>query len=153
MRLTLCCMLLIAPLQAGCSKATSHDPAEEAPPNEAWITPQQLRDARIQLRPVAEEDVGGVVTASGKITFDDLRVSHVYSPVTGRVVRILAQLGDRVTKGSPLAVIESPDVGVAFSDLNKAEADLAASRREFARQTELFEAHAASQKDYEADRK
>ena len=36
------------------------------------------------------------------------------------MTRILAQPGERVKKGAPLAVIESPDVGNAFSDLGKA---------------------------------
>ena len=53
-------------------------------------------------------------------------------------------------KGAPLAVIESPDVGNAFADLGKAEADLTAARHDLARQKELYEAHASSQKDYEA---
>src|SRR6185312_11985441 len=42
------------------------------------------------------------------------------------------------------------DVGTAFSDLAKAHADLEAADRDFKRQKELFDAHAASQKDYEA---
>ena len=33
------------------------------------------------------QDVGGAIVTSGKVTFDDLRVSHVFSPVTGRVVQ------------------------------------------------------------------
>src|SRR5207248_5152243 len=83
-------------------------------------------------------------------TFDDLRVFHAFSPVTGRVVRIDAQPGQRVKKGQSLAVIESPDVGNAFSDLAKAHADLTAAEHDYKRQKELFDAHAASQKDYEA---
>jgi cobalt-zinc-cadmium efflux system membrane fusion protein len=108
-----------------------------------------VKDAQLQIRPVAEEVVGGVVTTSGKVTFDDLHVSHVYSPVTGRVTKILAQLGERVKKGAPLAIIDSPDVGSAYSDLAKAQADLTASEADYKRQKELYEAHAGSQKDYE----
>ena len=69
--------------------------------------------------------------------------------MTGRVVRIEAQPGQRVKKGAPLAIIESPDVGTAFSDLGKAHADLDAAEHDFKRQKELFDAHAASQNDYE----
>ena len=53
-------------------------------------------------------------------------------------------------KGAPLAVIESPDVGNAFADLGKAQADLIAAEHDFKRQKELFDAHAGSQKDFEA---
>ena len=37
---------------------------------------------------------------------------------------MFAQLGERVKKGEPLAVIESPDIGTATSDVGKAKADL-----------------------------
>jgi cobalt-zinc-cadmium efflux system membrane fusion protein len=41
-------------------------------------------------------------------------------------------------------------VGNAFADLGKAEAELIAAQHEFQRQKDLYEAHAGSQKDFEA---
>jgi cobalt-zinc-cadmium efflux system membrane fusion protein len=136
---------------AGCHRANSAAAQQPQPPaGEAWLTKQQVKNANLAVEAVVDQDVGGAVVTSGKVTFDDLRVSHVFSPVTGRVVRIDAQPGERVKKGHPLATIESPDVGNAFSDLAKANADLVASEHDFKRQKELFDAHAASQKDFEA---
>jgi cobalt-zinc-cadmium efflux system membrane fusion protein len=141
-------LLLVA---AGCSGHSSSAATQPQPPSgEAWLTAQQVKNAGLVVQPVADQDVGGAVVTSGKVTFDDLRVSHVFSPVTGRVVRIEAQPGQRVKKGQPLAVIESPDVGNAFSDLAKAHAEMTAAEHDYKRQKELFDAHAASQKDYEA---
>jgi membrane fusion protein, heavy metal efflux system len=134
---------------AGCGGHASNAAQPQPPAGEAWLTPQQVKNANLTVQTVTDQDVGGAVVTSGKVTFDDLRVSHQFSPVTGRVVRIEAQPGQRVKKGAPLAVIESPDVGNAFSDLAKAHADLEAAERDFKRQKELFDAHAASQKDYE----
>src|SRR5262249_36259474 len=89
------------------------------------------------------------VAAGGKVTFDDLKVTHVYSPVTGRVTRVLANPGQRVKKGTPLCAIASPDVGTAFSDVAKANADLQAAEHEYRRQQELLEATAAAPKALE----
>jgi cobalt-zinc-cadmium efflux system membrane fusion protein len=133
---------------AGCHR-TSSAATRQPPAGEAWLTPQQVKNANLIVAPVTDEDVGGAVVTSGKVTFDDLRVAHVFSPVTGRVVRIDAEPGRRVKKGASLAVIESPDVGSAFSDLAKAHADLEAAERDYERQKDLYDAHAASQKDYE----
>src|SRR4029077_1045013 len=72
-----------------------------------------------------------------------------FSPVTGRVVRIVAQLGQRVKKGDALAVIESPDVGNAVSDVHKAEADLIAAEHDFKRKKDLYEQKAGSASDLE----
>jgi cobalt-zinc-cadmium efflux system membrane fusion protein len=74
----------------------------------------------------------------------------VFSPVTGRIRRILADPGARVKKGTPLATIESPDVGNASADLDKANADLVAAGHDLRRQKELYDAHAGSERDFES---
>jgi cobalt-zinc-cadmium efflux system membrane fusion protein len=121
----------------------------EPPSNEVWLWNDQVAAAKLMVEPLAPQPVGGLVVTSGRVTFDDLKVAHVISPVTGRVVRIEAQPGQRVKKGDTLAVIESPDVGSAFSDVQKAQADLTSAEKEFKRQKELFDVHAGSQRDLE----
>jgi len=135
---------------AGChkSQAAIKNPVQP-PAGEAWLTAEQVKEAKIEMAPVEEQNVDDTVVASGRVTFDDQRVTHIFSPVTGRVTRIEANLGQRVKKGDVLATIESPDVGIASSDLGKAQADLIAAEHDYNRQKELFAAHAASQKDYE----
>ncbi len=136
---------------AGCQSAPAATKHEVQPPqDEVWLTEQQVRDAKVQMQAVGKHPVGNEIVTSGKVAFDDLRVSHVFSPVTGRIKRILADPGQRVKKGAPLATIESPDVGNTFADLDKAQADLIASEHEARRQQELYEAHAGSQRDFEA---
>lgn len=142
--------LAVALCAAGCGGKPAAAETPATPANEAWLTPQQVKEAKLAIAPLVDQSVGGAIVTGGKVTFDDLRVAHVYSPVTGRVVRIDAQPGQRVKKGASLVVIESPDVGTATSDLAKAQADLAAGEHDFKRQKELFEAHAGSQKDYES---
>jgi cobalt-zinc-cadmium efflux system membrane fusion protein len=131
----------------GCHKSqAASEPAGPQPPaGEVWLTPAQVADAKIEVQGILEHDVDDTILTSGRVTFDDLRVGHVYSPVTGKVVKIAAQLGARVKKGDGLATIESPDIGSAVSDVNKAEADLIASEHDFKRQQELMEQHATSQ--------
>ncbi len=147
--------LLAAPTLAACasgchkSQASEGAPAVTVPPGQAWLTPQQIKDAKIEFEEIAEQNVDDTILTSGKVTFDDQRVAHIYSPVSGRVTRIDAQLGARVKKGAPLAVIESPDIGIASSDVGKASADLIAADHDFKRQKDLYDNHAASQKDLE----
>lgn len=124
----------------------------QAPASEVWLTAAQMAAAHLSIEPLALRPVGGTVMTSGRVTFDDMRVAHVFSPVTGRISNIAAQPGQRVKKGDALCVIDSPDVGQVFSDLAKAHADLDAVDHEYKRQSELFEAHAGSQRDYENSR-
>ena len=133
----------------GCGRPSGPAPAQ-APANEVWLTPDQDKAAKLVVEPLAEHAVGGLVQTVGRLTFDDRRVSHVFSPLSGRVTRLLVDPGQRVRAGQPLALIVSPDLGSASSDARKAEASLAAAQAEFSRQKELFEAHAGAKRDLEA---
>jgi cobalt-zinc-cadmium efflux system membrane fusion protein len=140
---------LLVALAMGCETKAATPTTPQPPDGEVWMTREQVSEAHVQVEPVISRPVGDEVVTSGRVTFDDLRVSHVFSPVTGRVTRILADPGQRVKKGAPLAIIESPDVGNAFADLAKAQADLLAAQHDFLRQQDLYQAHAGSQRDFE----
>ncbi len=127
-----------SPLQAAESLA-------QPPLGEVWLTRDQLRESNIGVQPVAEQPLADAVVTGGRVALEDPLVGHVFSPVTGRVVRIEADLGAHVKRGQVLAVIESPDVGVAVSDMAKARADLIAAEHDFTRQRDLAAGHAAAQ--------
>ena len=134
----------------GCKQQAHRPPTADPPSSEIWLWQDQIAGAKLTVEPLAPQPVGGLVVTSGRVTFDDLKVAHVMSPVTGRVSRIEAQPGQRVKQGDTLAVIESPDVGSAFSDVEKAHADFISAEKDFKRQKELFDVHAGSQRDLEA---
>jgi membrane fusion protein, heavy metal efflux system len=131
------------------SQASSPDQGPKIPNGEVWLTTEQVKEAKLEVEPLDEQDVDDTILTSGKVTFDDLKVSHVFSPVSGRVTKIDAQLGQHVTKGDALATIASPEIGAVSADLGKAQADMIAAEHDFKRQKELFESHATSQKDLE----
>jgi cobalt-zinc-cadmium efflux system membrane fusion protein len=139
-------------LEVSCrqSQAAPEAASPQPGPGEVWLTPAEAADAKIKVDAVREQDVEDTVVTSGTVTLDDQRTGHVFSPVTGRVVKIAAQLGQRVKKGEALAIIESPDIGSAVSDTHKAEADLVAAEHDLKRKKDLFEQQAASAADVEA---
>jgi len=132
------------------SQGPAEVPQLQPPDGEVWLTPQQVIDAKIEVQPIQARDVDDTILTAGTITLDDLRTGHVFSPVTGRVITILAGLGQRVTTGAPLAVIESPDIGNAVSDVHKAQADLIAADHDVKRKKALYEAKAGPLADLEA---
>ncbi len=134
---------------AACDRKAGAGTLPPAPPNEVLLTKEQMARMKIVTAPVDLQDVDDTVLASGKVAYDDQKVIHVFSPVAGKAVKVVAQLGTPVKKGDPLVVIESPEIGVATSDVGKAKADLIAAEHDFQRQKELLDAHAASQKDFE----
>jgi cobalt-zinc-cadmium efflux system membrane fusion protein len=147
-----CALILLGLPAVGCHKSqAAAEPAQaQPPPGEVWLSQQQVVDAKIDVKEVTNQDVDDTILTSGRVALDDLRSGHVFSPVTGRVVKIDAQLGQRVKKGDPLATLESPDIGNTVSDVHKAEADLIAAQHDYERKKELFEQKAGSAADLEA---
>ncbi len=137
------------PALTGCREsASAAEPVKES--GVAWLTQDQVRSAKIEVAQAAEHAVDIVVATTGRVAFDDQRVAHVYSPVTGRVVTVDAALGQRVKRGAALATIVSPEVGQWSSDLHRADADLVAAEHDFKRKSELLAVKAVAQADYDA---
>jgi cobalt-zinc-cadmium efflux system membrane fusion protein len=149
-RTLLAVAVLVLPGLTGCRQEAS---AREAPsPNadQVALSPEKLESSKIEVATVDEQALDDVVTTSGRVTFEDVKVAHIVSPVTGRVVTLNAVLGQRVKKGDTLATIRSPDIGQASADLSKAKAALTAAEHNYKRKKDLFETEAASAAEYEA---
>lgn len=149
MRQRIAVLALFAVLESlsACHRA---EPVESTPPpGETWLTEAQIQGARLVIGPAGKRVLALHIVTAGRVAFDENRVAHVFSPVSGRITKVLGTFGQRLGKHEPLAVIESPDLGSARSDLIKARADLVAAEHEFARQRDLFEHHAAAERDFE----
>lgn len=75
------------------------------------------RAAAIEIRPAATAPLEQVTTLTGKISLNEDRVAHIYPLVDGRVDEVNVSLGDTVTEGQLMAVIQSREVGQAMLQL------------------------------------
>lgn len=90
-----------------------------------------------------------VESLNARLDYDDNRTARVFSPVAGRVIKIIAEAGDTVKAGDPLLQIDSPDFATAAADRVKADADWARKKQAFERAKQLFESKGISQRDLE----
>jgi cobalt-zinc-cadmium efflux system membrane fusion protein len=74
----------------------------------------------------------------------------VFTPITGRVVKILAEIGQTVAKGEGILVLDSPDFAQAVADADKAAADLLRKKETVERSRLLFTAQGLAYKDLES---
>lgn len=81
---------------------------------------------------------------------DPARVFNVLPPLGGRVSELKIRLGDRVTQGQPLAVIDSGDLAQAYADADKSRAQVALSRRALERARSLNQVGGGAAKDVES---
>ena len=61
---------------------------------------------------------------SARIAYDENHTVRVTTPIAGRVTRIFAEPGDRVSAGQTLVSMDAPDFASAGADVAKSRADL-----------------------------
>jgi membrane fusion protein, heavy metal efflux system len=160
-------LLVVAALSGvSCGREGANDPAlaketrggattsPETDPHSVVVEAQQLEGMKIET--VRDATFQVEKTATGRIAFNEDVATPVFSPYTGRVLRLLAKPGDEVRRGVPLFEIDTPDLVQAESDLISAQAAVIKARNQLdlaqraaARQRDLYEARAVAQKDYE----
>ena len=109
--------------------------------------------ASITLVPVETVQTTGL-PVTGTITYDANRVSHIGPRIDGRIVRLSADVGERVRGGQALAILESPQVGQVRAEEHEAEALLRIAQENYEREKRLEEQGISSRKellDAEAD--
>src|SRR5215813_9252438 len=141
------------------SKASTTDlpPAETTAtrePNSVTIDPSQIQS--IKLESASSQAFRAEKIATGKIAFNEDVFTPVFSPYTGRVIRLLAKPGDVIKQGSLLVEIDTPDLVQNETDLitagialAKSNATLELARRTEDRQHRLYLNKAVSLKDWE----
>ncbi|MEP7030733.1 MAG: efflux RND transporter periplasmic adaptor subunit [Pseudolabrys sp.] len=136
------------------------DPAAEADPATlshrvgALYYPAPKQWASLGTAPVTEMVFRAEHLTEGKIAVDEDRATLVFSPYSGRVVKLLAKPGDMVGAGQPLFVVEAPDMVQAQNDfinaisgLNKARSQLEYAKIVEAQNKQLYETRAAPLRD------
>jgi cobalt-zinc-cadmium efflux system membrane fusion protein len=108
--------------------------------------------ARVEAVPVSREAFHPHIVASGVIRPDAQRSVTIRSRVPGRVVRVLADVGDRVPAGKTLAILEGPEVTRALARHRIAVARGDAARKAAARADELLAVRAISRAEAESRR-
>jgi membrane fusion protein, heavy metal efflux system len=118
--------LLLAFALAGCSSSPDENSATPAVPNVRLTKAQQ---AHLQLYTVVPVGYRQKVQAPGTVDFDNDQATSVVSPFTGPVTRIFVALGQHVTRGQPLALVQSADYATAVGTYRKAVVAAANARR------------------------
>ncbi len=105
--------------------------------------------AALTIEPVGAEQ-SAFVSLTGRLVWDEDATVRVFTPFAGIVRRLFVDVNQPVTKGMPLAEIQSADFGQAQSDARKATSDLRRAEQNLTRLRDLFEHGAAPRKDLES---
>jgi len=147
-------MVVLSWLTGRTSPVAASQPAEEAPPGTFRPTPAQL--SNLKVTPAILVTFRTERITEGKIALNGDRTTPVFSPYSGRVTKVLANLGDHVRQGQPLLAVEATEFAQGQSDLvsavnalNTARAQLAMAQTNEQRKKALYEAKGGSLQDWQ----
>jgi membrane fusion protein, heavy metal efflux system len=149
--------LALALLMVSCSQAKDSMSAEKPPENskapeaaaaatpkdQVTLTPEMKKNANIQVESVVRQALSRSTTYSAVIQPSETRSGAVSSLVGGVVTQMLADIGDPVRKGQPVALINTTELGKYQEQILSAQSQvqaaqsalkLAQGRRELVRQ-------------------
>jgi membrane fusion protein, heavy metal efflux system len=85
--------------------------------------------AKLTVEAVAEQQIQRTLVLPAVVEADPSRLVKVLPPLAGRITQLKVQLGERVKEGQPLAVLDSPDLGTAYADHERAIVILELARK------------------------
>jgi membrane fusion protein, heavy metal efflux system len=104
---------------------------------------------KLTIEMVGEREIQRKLVLPAVVEADPTRTVKVLPPVTGRVIDLMVQLGERVVQGQELVVIDSGDLAQAYADIEKARSVLTLTKKALDRQLGLEKAGGAAIKDRE----
>ena len=135
-------------------KASEPSPEPPAAPGTFRPTPAQL--ASLKVAPVEMAAFRSEQVTDGKIAINSDKTTPVFSPYSGRVTKIIANLGDHVKQGEPLLAVEAVEFAQAQNDLisavaavNTARSQLSLAQTNEERKHALYEAKAGALQDWQ----
>ena len=87
---------------------------------------------------------------NGRLALDENRTARISSPIAGRVLKLVAEPGDRVARNAVLLQADAPELAAADADWRKAQADEVRKKLAYERARNLLAHEVVPQKDVEA---
>lgn len=151
--------LVLAGTLGGCGKQAAEAPKAEAgedSPKKADgtvpLTPAQITSAGIELVRPTVGNGGGTIELPATIEGDPQGTQVVSAALGGRVVALTRNLGQSVTRGTTLAIIESREAARLKGDVEASRARLALANSNLAREQRLFAQRVSPEQDLVAAR-
>jgi len=128
--------------RAGGESAASSTAARAGAPDTIELDEGMM--ANIHIQEVREQRSHRVLTATGKVQFNEDRTARVLAPLAGQVLGLQLRVGDSVQKDQVLFSIKSREVAALITDYRESQRDQDLAEKTHAMTKDLFEHQAAS---------
>jgi cobalt-zinc-cadmium efflux system membrane fusion protein len=140
---------------ADTAKGSAADAAETAAPETGdsgavravTVPAEQL--GRLHVEPVTTTSFRPTIQVTGTAQFNADVSTQVLAPISGPVMRILADVGSEVRRGQALALVSSPDFATTVAEFRKAQAAYVQTKRVADQNEQLWKNDAIARRDLE----
>jgi cobalt-zinc-cadmium efflux system membrane fusion protein len=112
------------------------------------LTGEEIQTAGIKIAPLQEQEINEQIVVTATIQANQDKLARVAPRVAGKVTKVMANLGDKVQQGQPLALIDSIEAGEAQSAYAQALSEHALAKASVDRAEKLYADQIIPQKDY-----
>ncbi len=112
------------------------------------LSTEEVERAGIRVEEVKPQALGETLSVTATIRPDQDRLAQVAPRIAGRIISAPAKLGDRVTAGQTLALLDSVEVGEAHAAWSQAQAELRIAEADFKRAEALDADEIIPRKDF-----
>lgn len=113
------------------------------------LTAKQLVEQGIQLSVVDQGPVVKLSSYPAKLNVNTDQQAHVSPSFSGHVENVYVELGQKVQKGQPLAVLLVPDLVDQQANLKIEQANLELAKQDFERERQLWSQGISAKQDYQ----
>jgi cobalt-zinc-cadmium efflux system membrane fusion protein len=132
------CGALLVACSDKAPKAVASTEAAATNPLEVVIKPEMA--SQFTVSTLEMQDIVPWLEISGRIEANDRLVTRIGAAVTGRITEVLAEVGDRVQRGQPLARLASSELTTAQMGYLKAHSAASQAERAVDRARQLIQA-------------
>ena len=136
--------MLFAGLLALASCGSKNQQADGEKPLAADEKEEVLDTKIVELCEIDDE-----LVLNGNVACDETLLRKVFIPCTGRVTDLRVEVGDKVSRGQLLAVIQSEGAADHRKSINDADAEIRMAERQYAMQQDMHKSGMASDKEVE----
>ena len=113
---------------AACGRGTPPEETTAAPPSgtptEITLTADQIAHGGVRWSPAVATPLADFVELTGRLLVDEDHTARLSPSVKGRVTAVRANVGDAVTRGQTLVILQSEEASARRTELAKATAEL-----------------------------
>ena len=125
-----------------------HGVETRQPEHRLKLAPEALANARLELLTAGPLELSVGLSLPGEVALNQDKVAHVTPRVTGTAREVKKQIGERVTTGEVLALLDSRDLAEAQRDFLATKERLGLAEATFARAELLQKENISAEKDF-----